>query len=298
MVAPSGEQLEIAAAGYRAVITECGAGLRVLEHDGRHLVAGYPEDAPCSSGRGQLLLPWPNRICDGRYDFDGVRHQLPLTEVERGHASHGLTRWDAWTVGQHLGDSVTLAHRLMGRPGYPWTIDLTAIYAVSDRGLDVEMTATNRTDRRAPYAAGAHPYLSAGPGDLDTWELTLPAATVLETDDRLIPTVEVDVTGSELDFRTPRPIGDLVVDAAFGGIERDDDGWGEVRLRGPHGDVVLRVDEHCGWFQVFTGPPGRRDGLAVEPMTAPPNAFATGRDLLVLEPEEPVTVRWQIGLAD
>src|SRR5688500_6912600 len=97
MVAPSGEQHEITGAGYRAVVTECGGGLRVLEHEGRPLVAGYDEDAQCSSGRGQLLLPWPNRIRDGRYTFAGTGHQLPLTEVAHGHASHGLTRWESWT---------------------------------------------------------------------------------------------------------------------------------------------------------------------------------------------------------
>ena len=89
MVSPSGDQHEITGGGYRAVVTECGAGLRLLEHDGRPLVVGYDEDAQATSGRGQLLLPWPNRIRDGRYTFADVELQLPLTEVAKGHASHG-----------------------------------------------------------------------------------------------------------------------------------------------------------------------------------------------------------------
>ena len=66
MVAPSGDQFEISGGGYRAVVTECGGGLRSLEHDGRPLVLGFGEDEQSTSGRGQLLAPWPNRIRDGR----------------------------------------------------------------------------------------------------------------------------------------------------------------------------------------------------------------------------------------
>ena len=65
MVAPSGDQFVIESSGYRAVVTECGAGLRELEYDGRRLVEGYPEDAQASGGRGQLLLPWPIGLWGG-----------------------------------------------------------------------------------------------------------------------------------------------------------------------------------------------------------------------------------------
>jgi aldose 1-epimerase len=294
-VRPSGEQHEIAAAGYRAVVTECGAGLRVLEHDGAPLLVGYGEDEPCSWGRGQLLLPWPNRIRDGRYTFRGADLQLPLTEVARGHASHGLTRWESWSVRERTAGAVVLGYRLMSRSGYPWTLDLTAAYTLSDAGLAVAVTALNHGGSAAPYAAGAHPYLTAGTGNLDPWQLQLPATTALVTDERLIPSGAVDVAGTPLDFREARAIGDQQLDTAFGGLDRDADGWAEVRLRGDR-EVVLRMDGHHRWVQAFTGPPGRRDGLALEPMTAPPNAFATGEDLLVLDPGEPLTVRWTLGL--
>ena len=294
-VFPSGDQHEIGAAGYRAVVTECGAGLRELSYDGHPLLVGFAEDEQCSWGRGQLLLPWPNRIRDGRYAFDGAEHQLPLTEVARGHASHGLTRWESWTLHESAAGSVTLGYRLMSRGGYPWTLDLTAAYSLSEAGLAVAVTAVNHGTTPAPYAAGAHPYFTAGPGDLDTWELRLPGATALVTDERLIPTGEVEVAGTDLDFGTGRVIGEQALDTAFGGLERDADGWAEVRLRGDR-EVVLRMDGHHRWVQAFTGPPGRRDGLALEPMTAPPNAFASGDDLLVLEPGVPLTVRWTVGL--
>ena len=80
VVAPSGEQYEISGSGYRAVVTECGAGLRLLEHEGRPLVDGYDESAMATGGQGQLLVPWPTRIRDGQYAVGDRQLQLPLSE--------------------------------------------------------------------------------------------------------------------------------------------------------------------------------------------------------------------------
>jgi aldose 1-epimerase len=288
MVAPSGEQHEISAGGYRAVVTECGASLRVLEHDGRPLVAGWPEDEQSSAGRGQLLAPWPNRVRDGRYSFDGRDLQLPLSEPARHNASHGLVRWAAWRVEEHTGHSVASVLRLMAQPGYPWTLDLRVVHDLSATGLTVTVTATNLSGSRAPYALGAHPYLACGPGPVDDWELTLPATTRLLVDDQLIPIGREDVRGTPYDVRSG-VIGDRVLDTAYTGLERTEDGHAEVRVRHPRtGDgTVLWMDHRHRWVQVFTGdtlPVGAREALAVEPLTAPPDAFGSGEDLVVLEP--------------
>jgi aldose 1-epimerase len=300
MVAASGDQHVVEAAGYRAVVTECGAGLRTLEHAGRPLVAGYPEDRHASAGRGQLLVPWPNRIAGGRYRFGGQDLQLPLTEVARGHASHGLVRWVAWGLLSRTDDSVRLGYRLMAQPGYPWTLDLTARYAVSPEGLEVTVTAENLASTAAPFAAGAHPYLSVGSGPVDSWELTLPGATALEVDDRKIPTGRREATGTDLDFRRPRPIGATVLDTAYTDLDRDPTGRATVTLRGPGGGVALWMDASHRWVQVYTADelPQPRASLAVEPMTAPPDAFNSGDDVLVLEPGGSLELTWGLRALD
>lgn len=299
MVAPSGEQYVVSAAGYRAVVTESGATLRALEHDGRPLVAGFAEEQQATAGRGQLLLPWPNRIADGRYSFEGRDQQLPLTEVGRGHASHGLVRWTSWSLVEHDQSTVELRYRLMAQAGYPWTLDLTARYALSADGLAVTVTARNLAAEPAPFAAGAHPYLRLDAGPVDGWELTVPAATALQVDERKIPIGRGPVEDTELDFRTPRAIGPTVVDTAFTDLDRDDSGRATVTARA--GDAVVQVwmDEHHRWVQVYTADdlPDARSALAVEPMTAPPNAFGSGDDLLVLAPGELVTLTWGIRQA-
>ncbi|MGN6574612.1 MAG: aldose 1-epimerase family protein [Nocardioides sp.] len=299
MVAPSGEQLVIAAGGYRAVVTESGAGLRELEHEGRALVAGYPVDEHASGGRGQQLLPWPNRIADGRYRFEGRDLQLPITEVSRGHASHGLTRWTAWRVVTHSADSVELGYRLMAQPGYPWSLDLSVRYVVSEGGLTTTVTATNLAADPAPFAAGAHPYLSVGPGPVDAWQLEVPADTALRVDERKIPVAREAVAG-DLDFRTTRPVGDTVLDTPYTDLARDGSGHATVTLRGPDGAVQVWMDDSHHWVQVYTADelPEPRSAIAIEPMTAPPNAFNSGDDLVVLAPAgsegDSVTVHWGI----
>lgn len=187
MLAPSGDQYEISAGGYRAVVTESGGTLRVLEHEGRPLLDGFPEDQMAAGGRGQQLVPWPNRLRDGAWTFGGHDLQLPLSEPARHNASHGLVRWVAWSVEEHTPRSVALTYRLMAQTGYPWTLDLHVVYDLSADGLTVTQSATNLAAEPAPYASGAHPYLAVGPGPVDGWELTLPAATRLLVDDRLLP---------------------------------------------------------------------------------------------------------------
>lgn len=289
MVVPSGEQYEISGAGYRAVVTECGASLRLLEYDGRALVLGWPEETQTSAGRGQLLAPWPNRIRDGAYSFEGRDHHLPLTEPARGNASHGLVRWVSWSLEERTGHSVSLVCRLMSQPGYPWTLDLHVLFDLSADGLTVKFTATNLSSSPAPYALGAHPYLTAGTGPVDGWELTLPARTRVLVDERMVPTGTEDVRDTDLDFRIGRPIRTTSLDTAFTDLARDAEGRAEVTLRDPRGGrgVGLWMDARHGWVQVFTGdalPSSARESLAVEPMTAPADAFNSGHGLVVLAP--------------
>ena len=303
MVSPSGEQFAIAASGYRAVVTESGGALRLLEHEGRALLDGFGPDEMASGGRGQLLMPWPNRVRDGRWTWEGRDLQLGLTEPARHNASHGLVRWAAWSLQEHTDHSVALGYRLVAQTGYPWTLDLQVVYDLSAEGLTVTQSATNLATTPAPYAQGAHPYLSVGPGPVDGWELTLPAATRLLADpERKLPTGREPVEGTPVDFRVARPLRDAQLDHAFTDLARTD-GIARVLVRDPatgHA-ASLWVDEHWPWLMVYTAddqPATARRSLAVEPMTAPADAFNSGDDLVVIEPEDTFSASWGIQLAD
>jgi aldose 1-epimerase len=288
---PSGRQFELNSRDQHAVVTEVGAGLRTYSAAGYELLDGYPPDALASSGRGQLLLPWPNRIRDGVYHFEGREHRLPLNEPERGNAIHGLVRWSSWRAVEQTADRIVLEHVLHPQPGYPFTLELRTEYSLEAEGLSVRTIATNLGAEPCPYGAGAHPYLAVA--EVDQAVLRLPARTVLETDDRGIPTSSSSVDGA-FDFRTPREVGGLQLDHCFTDLQRDADGLARVGVDG----TTLSVDESYPYLMVFTGDalPGteRRRSIAVEPMTCAPNAFVSGDGLIVLEPGEEHAAAWGI----
>ena len=299
-VAPSGDQFEIAFGAQRAVVVEVGGGIRTYSVDGHELLDGYGIDVRCPSGRGQLLLPWPNRIQDGNYEFDGQRHQLPITEPDLGNAIHGLSRWAAWRATEREPSLVAMEHTIHAQPGYPFTLALRVEYELSDEGLSVRTTATNVGADACPYGAGAHPYLTLGTPTVDPLVLQVPGRRVLIRDERDLPVGSEPVDGTEFDFREARPIGETVLDNAFTDLERDPDGHARVTLRDPAGgrSVTLSVDEHYGYLMLFTGDPlpdVNRRALAVEPMTCPPNAFRSGDAVIRLAPGDSATGVWTIA---
>ncbi|MFL5929061.1 MAG: aldose 1-epimerase family protein [Gaiellaceae bacterium] len=296
---PTGEQVELVHADQRAAVVTVGGGLRSYSAGGRELLDGFAADEQPASGRGQLLVPWPNRIEDGTYTFDGLRHRLPLTEPETGTAIHGLVRQAAWTVGARAAERVVLEHVLEPQVGYPFTLALAVEYVLSDDGLSVRITARNAGADACPYGCGQHPYLTLGTANVDGLELQAPGRRVLVSNARGLPTGSEEVTGSDFDFVAGRRIGATKLDNAFTDLERGPDGRALVRLRDPESSaaVTLWVDETFAYLMLFTGdarPDVNRRSLAAEPMTCPPNAFRSGESLIRLEPGEVTSSVWGI----
>src|SRR5205085_10165882 len=114
-------QVEIACGEQRVDVVTLGGGLRSYAVSGRDLLDGFAPGRRPTSGRGQVLAPWPNRIENGSYEFDGKRLQLPLTEPEHGNAIHGLVRRATWNVVDPAPDRVLMEYLLEPQPGYPFT---------------------------------------------------------------------------------------------------------------------------------------------------------------------------------
>lgn len=296
----SGQNITLRHGSYEASIASVGASLRSLTHTGRDLVVPFEADEVRPAYRGATLVPWPNRVVDGRYSWDGAEHQLALTEPARGHALHGLGAWLDYAITDQSDSDVTLSATIPAQEGYPFTVDVAVRFALGDDGLTSTVTAVNRAGEPAPFGTGPHPYLVAGEGRVDDWSAVIPAASVLTvTPDRLIPTGLESVDGTEFDFREQRAIADTFIDHAFTDLSRDADGIAEVRVTSANGTgVAMTWDDACPWVQVHTAdqddPAMDRIGLAVEPMTCPPDAFNSGTDLITLNPGEPVTAGWSI----
>ena len=262
-----------------------GGGLRRLTVGDWELLDGYSPGAVGEAWRGAVLLPWPNRVRNGRWSWQGRTLQLDVESPEQPNALHGLVAWQPWTALDTGENSATVTTTVEPHPGYPFRLLAAVDYALAGDALTVTYRVRNAGTEPAPFGAGAHPYLAFGAtadGDLDDAELRLPVRTTLVLQDGL-PTGE----------RTPFDgdvgrIGTTSFDDAFTDLVRDGDGWARVHLSGPAGALELAVDGAWPWLQVFSGdalPEGqRRRSLAVEPMTCPPNALADGADLVVLEP--------------
>jgi len=295
---PSGEQFEIAHGEQRATIVEVGGGIRAYSHAERDVLEPYPLDAICDGAHGAVLVPWPNRLGDGSYRFGGESHQLPLSEPDKHNAIHGLLRWVPWRVREQELERVVLSARVHPRPGYPFDLEVTVEYALGELGLTVTTSARNLGATPCPYGAGQHPYLSPGTGTVDQCPLELPAEVVILTDpERRLPCGRAEIDGGPLDFRAARKIGELEIDSPFTALRRDAAGLATARLTGPDGAVAeLWVDERYELLEVYTGdtlaPERRRTGLAMEPMTCPPDAFRSGEGLIRLEPGESTVARW------
>jgi len=298
-IPPSGEQFELAFGAQRAVVVEVGGGLRLYSVDGRDLLDGYTTDAMCTSGRGQVLLPWPNRIDAGSYEFGGRSHQLALTEPEHGNAIHGLVRWSSWKATEREAHRVVLEYLLHPQPGYPFALALRNEYVLSDDGLSVRTAATNVGSRACPFGSGAHPYLTLGTETVDELTLHVPARTMLCSNERGIPVGEETVEGTDYDFTHARTIGATKLDTAFTTLQPGDDGVTRVDLREPSSrrGLTLWVDRSYRYLMVFTGDPlpdVSRRSIAIEPMTCPPNAFRNGTNLITLEPGSTWAGAWGI----
>jgi len=280
----SGESIPLVHGRFTAEVVTVGACLRTLTADGHDLIAGWPAGQMCPSSRGAVLMPWPNRVADGAYDFDGEHFQLALTEPAKHNALHGLAHWVHWTVAERTVDRVVLRYELPPQSGYPFALDLEVDYRLGDDGLTTTLSATNVGVRPAPYGTGLHPYLTVG-RQVDECVLSLPAQTFCEMSERGHASAAEAVAGTPYDFREPRPIGDIVLDHPFGGVQ--DGATASLTDPDTGRSVSVTVHEGIGWLHVFTGDTikGReREALAIEPVTCPPGAFNSGTDLVVLEP--------------
>ena len=241
-----------------------------------------------------MLAPWPNRLADGRYEFNGVRAQAALDEPERHNAIHGLVRWLPWTLQTRHQNQLSLRLQLHPSPGYPFSLLLEIEYHVGREGLTVTTRASSLDDGIIPFGLGFHPYLTAGPETVDGAILHVPARHTLDVDDRGLPTGALTpVEGTDRDFTAARFVGPAVLDTGYTTLERDADGLAWASLDAPGGatGAALWVDEGFPYLMVYTGDTlgeiqRRRRAVAIEPMTCPPNALRTGKDVIDLQPDQ------------
>lgn len=285
--------------GFVARIAQAGAALLGLRRGEHWLTEPTPLDSAPAAGNGQLLVPWPNRVRDGRYSLGDQTLQLGLTEPARHNASHGLLRSAEYRTVSRTEAALTVTARIFPTSGYPFRVDHTVRFELSENGLQVahELAHRGAPDApAAPVAIGAHPYLRVGEVPVAECRLQIPGASWLVTDDQLIP-VAARPVDAEHDWRTPRVIGSARPDTCWSDLAAEVDGLLRYRLVAPEGSSTeLWAEPVFGHVQVFVTDrlPGRQLAIAVEPMTAAPDAFNSGDGLRWLAPGETLSGSWGI----
>ena len=289
--------VELAVGDVHLAVDTDGGGLRSLRVGGWEVLDGYPAGTVPHGRRGHVLAPWPNRLAHGRYHWHGEAYEVPVTDVSHDAAIHGFVDQLVW---EHLGGyqdedraEAGVAVTTDARPGYPWPLQLTVQYVLQPAMLEVIIATRNLGQTAAPFGAGMHPYLRVGT-DADGTALRLPATKRLPLDEQGAPAGPLEPFEGTIGV-----VGDAVLDVPLTGLTRDAAGWARAEVSGPAGELTLSVDEAWPWLQVFTADtlPGdeRRRSVAVEPNSCPPNAFATGVDVVALEPGETWRGAWRLA---
>jgi len=297
---PSGEQIAIAHGDQRAVITEVGATLRTYAKGGVAVIEGFDGEEVPTGARGQVLYPWPNRIGDGEWTFsDRVAHPT-VDDVEHATAIHGLVRWRPFRIDSVNQNRCVLTLLLHPTPDYPFLSEISLAYHLGSLGLTVTTTVTNRDDVPIPFGVGFHPYLAVTTPTIEGSQLEVPAKGFIAVNARQLPTGEIlPLAGNQLDFSTMKSINGHDLDVTYTELVRDDTGMSSVVVvDGTVGEVELSVDRNFPYIQVYTGDTlekgRRRTAVAVEPMTCPPDALRSGKDVVVLEPGQHWAGSWRV----
>jgi len=286
-----------------ATITPIGAALREFEVDGIELVEPYAAHTDAPLCAGQVMAPWVNRLDHGWWKFNGQILQNPINVVEQDNANHGLMLDHHYELVSKTDSAVTLAGLIAPSEGYPFEVLTHVTYELTDLGLVVTHRALNLGDVPAPYATGAHPYFKFSAVESAELILTSDAATLTVVNERQIPIGETPTLGTAADLRAGVRIGDQHIDEDLTDLPRDSNGHAHTHLRTQDGrGLDVWQDEHFKHVVIFTPnyfptiDGGKTSAAAIEPSTAAPNAFNSGRDLIWLEPGVEFVARWGVDL--
>jgi aldose 1-epimerase len=287
MTVTSDTELVLTFGRQRAVISPWGASLRryFIANEGTEtdIVWGYSGRGQKKGGQGDVLIPFPGRVADGRYGFDGQIFQLERNDKEGPNAIHGFVRTLPWMVLRSTPDhalfEIALTTEQYGSKGYPFSLQIQVAYVLNDHGLSCSFEVKNVGDRIAPVGVGFHPYFTFGSPLIDDSEVKIPGAGYVEFNERLTPTGRIiPVTATEWDYRSNRPIGARRFNHCYVQLERDADGLATASLRHPGSGRTIDVtmDRSFSAIVVYTGdaiPGAARRALAIEPMTCATDAF-------------------------
>lgn len=235
------------------------------------------------------LVPYANRVADGRFSFGGREVTLPALTRFAPHALHGDGWLNPWAVEARDGVS---ARMTLGWPGatdgWPWPWRAVQTIALAETGLTIDLSVTNTGDQVMPAGLGLHPYFHRAADA----RLTLPAEGVWLTDAREIPD-RLAPPGTLMDWSP----GAALHDAPF--VDHAYAGWsGAALIEGGGRRVAMVAGPNVRWAQVYAPP--NEDFFCVEPVTHRPDALNAPADersgLVALAPGETLSMAMSLSV--
>lgn len=234
-----------------------------------------------------ILWPFPGRVRNARYTFNGTEYFLPVTDKGGAHHIHGAVIFAAWRVVEKVATDedarLTLA---IGpedlaedmRVGYPFDFELRLTFGLSGSRLSLTAQVTNNeVGEELPFGYGLHPYFNAPlrtgeeVKDRSALPVLVPASRRWPAPGGL-PEGRPEPLTPDTDFQQWRPLGPQSFDHMYTGVTFDGD-YTTAGFRDPatRRQVLIQADRHFREWVLFTQP--NRASLCIEPYTCPPNAI-------------------------
>lgn len=240
------------------------------------------------SYKSSKLSPFVCRIPEGKYEWDGKKHEF-ATKFFDGSAIHGLLFNKAFKVSDEFSDDQQASVRVKYHykkedPGFPFEYTCEVMYTLLPNNvLQVETTVLNLSDVAIPMADGWHPYFTLG-NTINDYELQMASDAMLEFDDKLIP------TGKHLfepSFTNSNILGDRFLDNCF--LLQVTPEEPVCTLHNPINGLTLNfyTNSNYPYLQIYT--PDHRKSIAIENLSSAPDSFNNGMGLKVLEPRHSET---------
>jgi aldose 1-epimerase len=295
-VIQSGEAILLQSATSKVeILPHCGAILNswtVQMHDSAwQIIDGYDspddfrENCEAKGFRSAKLSPYVCRLNKSQYDFDGVHYTIGKFELA-GNAIHGLLYNNVFTVVNKFSDDqaavLILQHDYDGSDaGYPFSYTIQVTYVLrANNELGINTTVTNTHDKSIPIADGWHPYFSLGE-KVNNLAFSMQTDSLVVFDEALIPTGELEEYKS---FHKPTLLGETFLDNCFL-LNKPLQGAACI-LTNQKEQIQLSIFPGTSYpyLQVYTPP--HRNSIAIENLSAAPDAFNNNMGLIILDAEE------------
>ena len=233
-----------------------------------------------------LLFPFPNRLENGAFEFEGKEYRFPFNDFGRPNALHGMVHEMRFNCIKETENRLIFELSYDGHLDfYPFPFILTISYLLKEGALDIQVGIENQGDESMPCGFGWHPYFNLSEG-LSGVKLRMNNVTKVDVNERFIPTGKQTPYHA---FDQLKSIKNVALDNCF--IFPSDESNKLVFLAYKDKSVLeVWQDKHLSFVQVFI-PPNKK-AIAIEPMTCGINALNTKHGLKVLNKAEHWTLRF------